>query len=242
MEQGRDFAVLMPPTTSPSTVRMLSALKKRLPSATFCRYDGVTGETMRAATTAVFGKPARQSLSLDEADVIVAIQADILGNDKGMLGNAASFAKRRDPLDEQMKFVEGKMNRLYVVEGGYTSTGAAADSRLALRPGQMEAFLAELARRVEELAGGASHDHTDESEAFDELAPGQRLERFLDVLAHDIAEAGEKAVVVVGEHLGADAIAAGIRMNQKLGSLGKVAKVRGRLRMARSEKRFRCPH
>ena len=105
------------------------------------------------------------------------------------------------------------MNRLYVVEGGYTSTGAAADSRLALRPGQMKAFLAELARRVDELSGGASHDHSDETEAFDELAPGQRLERFLDVLAHDIAEAGEKAVVVVGEHLGADAVAAGIRMN-----------------------------
>lgn len=219
--QGRDFAVLMPPTTSLSLVRMLSALKKRLPSATFCRYDGVTGETMRAATTQVFGKPARQSLSLDQADVIVAIQADILGNDRGMLANAASFAKRRDPLDDQMNFVEGKMNRLYVVEGGYTSTGAAADSRLALRPGQMPAFLAELARRVAELSGGVEHDHSDESEAFNELAPGQRLERFLDVLAHDIVEAGEKAVIVVGEHLGADAVAAGIRMNQQLGSLGK---------------------
>ncbi len=69
-----------------------------------------------------------------------------------------------------------------------------------------------------------SHDHSDESEAFDELAAGQRLERFLDVLAHDIAEAGDKAVVVVGEHLGADAVAAGIRMNQKLGSLGKSQK------------------
>ena len=222
--QGADFAVLMSPTTSPSLVRMLSALKKRLPSATFCRYDGVTGETMRAATTQVFGKPARQSLALDQADVIVAIQADILGNEKGMLGNAASFAKRRDPLDEQMHFVEGKMNRLYVVEGGYTPTGAAADSRLALRPGQMPAFLAELARRVEELSSGVEHDHSQESEAFDELAAGQRLERFLDVLAHDIAEAGEKAVIVVGEHLGANAVAAGIRMNQKLGSLGKAQK------------------
>ena len=98
--------------------------------------------------------------------------------------------------------LRGTMNRLYVVEGGYTSTGAAADSRLAIRPSQMPAFLAELGRRVEELASGTSHDHSDESEAFDELAAGQRLERFLDVLAHDIAEAGDKAVVVVGEHLG----------------------------------------
>ena len=215
--QGSSFAVLMSPTTSPSLVRMLSALKQRLPSATICRYDGVSSDTMRSATTLVFGKPARQSLALDQANVIVAIQADILGSDQGMLGNAASFAKRRNPL-------EGEMNRLYVIEGGFTSTGAAADSRLALRPSQMPAFLAELGRRVDELSGGASHDHSDEAEAFDNLTAGQRLERFLDVLAHDIVEAGEKAVIVVGEHLGADAVAAGIRMNQKIGSLGKSQK------------------
>ena len=77
--QGSGFAVLMSPTTSPSLLRMLSALKTRLPEATFCRYDGVNGDTMLEATKAVFGKPARQSLALDQADIIVTLQADILG-------------------------------------------------------------------------------------------------------------------------------------------------------------------
>ncbi len=117
------------------------------------------------------------------------------------------------------------MNRLYVVEGGYSGTGAGADTRLAIRPSQMAALLAELGRRVDELVGGAQHDHSGEgTKAFNELSPEERLERFLDVAAHDIAEAGDKAVVVVGEALGADAVAAGIRMNQKLGSLGKAQK------------------
>lgn len=212
--QGGGFAVLMSPTASPTTTRLLKKLQKRLPNASLCRYDGASGNAMRSATKAVLGKPGVQTLALDQADVIVALQADILGTDKGMLAAASSFAKRRDPL-------EAKMNRLYVVEGGFSSTGAAADSRLALRPSQIPAFLAELNRRVDALKGGESHDHSGEEQPFDAIDTGERLERFIDVLAHDIADAGDKAVVIVGDGLGADAIAAGIQLNQKWGSFGK---------------------
>ncbi|MFK8113620.1 MAG: TAT-variant-translocated molybdopterin oxidoreductase, partial [Rubripirellula sp.] len=215
-DSGGGFAVLMSPTCSPSLARMMGALKKQLPNATVCQYDAVDGNAMRQATTKVFGKPARQVLSLDEADVVVAIQADILGNDKGMLTNAAGFAKRRDP-------VAGEMNRLYVVEGGFSSTGAAADSRLSIRPSQMPAFLSELARRIENTNGESSDKSSGET-PYDEINHEERLERFLDVLASDIAAAGEKAVVVVGDHLGAEAIAAGIQLNKKLGSFGKAQK------------------
>lgn len=215
--KGAGLAVLMPPTASPSLVRMLSALKKKCPSATLVRYDGVQGTAMREATKTVFGKPAKQVLDLSDAKVIVTLQADILGNDPSMISNARSFAKNRDP-------IEGEMSRLYVVEGGYTSTGVMADSRLALRPSQMPAFLSELSRRVEKLAAGESHEHAEETKAYDELTHPERLERFLDVLSHDIAEAGDAAVVVVGDHLGAEAVAAGIALNKKLGSLGKIQK------------------
>lgn len=209
---GSGFAVLMSPTSSPSLARMIGELKKRLPKAALCLHDTVNGDAMRQATTKVFGKPAHQSLSIEKADVVVSIQADILGNDRGMLANAAGFAKRRDPL-------AGEMNRLYVVEGGFSSTGAAADSRLSIRPSQMPAFLSELARRVEAASGDGAGQATGES-PYDAINPEERLERFLDVLAGDLAAAGDKALVVVGDHLGADAIAAGILLNKKLGSLG----------------------
>lgn len=215
---GTKFAVLMSPTSSPSTARMLAAMKKKLPKATFCRFDSVDGDAMQVATKKVFGKTAKPVYELDQADVIVTVQCDVLGNHKSMISAAKSFAKRRDP-------IAGEMNRLYVVEGGYSGTGASADSRLALRPSQMPGFVAELGRRVEELRGGAEHDHSSEEEkGFNEMSAAERYERFIDVLAHDIAEAGDKAVVIVGETLGADAVAAGIRMNQKLGSLGKSVK------------------
>ena len=214
-DRGAGFAILAPPTTSPSIVRLLKDVQQRLPKATLARHDSVGGDVMRNATAAVFGKPANQVLKLDEAKVIVALQADLLGQDRAQLSNMAGFAKHRDPQT-------GDMSRLYVVEGGYTSTGAAADCRLALRPSQMPAFLGELSRRVEQLKSGAPHEHGDDSQPFDKISAADRLERFLDVLAHDLADQGDAAVVVVGEHLGADAVAAGIRLNQQLGSFGKL--------------------
>ena len=224
---GGQFAVLMSPTSSPSLVRMVETLKKRLPKATVCQYDGVSGGVMGQATKALFGKQAQQTLNLADADVVVALQADILGSDRAMLSNAAGFSTRRDP-DPNAK---QKMNRLYVVEGGYTATGAAADSRLSLRPSEIPKFLAELGRRVDKLssetadAAGGENGSGDENEpAFDKISVQDRLERFLDVLAGDVFRAGGKAVIVVGEHLGADAVAAGVRMNQKLGSYGKLQK------------------
>lgn len=214
--EGSKFAVLMSPTHSPTVARLLIEMQSRLPKMTIAMHDAVGAGVMRAATTKVFGKPANQVLDLEQADVVLTLQADVLGNDPGMMTTAAGFAKRRDP-------VEGNMNRLYAVEGNYTITGASADTRLPLQPSQMLAFLAELGRRVEALST-EEHDHSDETVAFDELEPEARLERFLDQLAHDIADAGDKAVVVVGDALGEDAIAAGIAMNQKLGSLGKAIK------------------
>ncbi len=214
---GSKFAVLIEPTYSPSVLRMLGELRKRLPSATFVRFDGVSGDVMRQATTKALGKPARQVLDLSAAKTILAVQADILGADRAFLQNARGFSEHRDP-------TRGEMNRLYVVEGGYSATGVSADSRLALRPSEMPAFLSELSRRVDALRGGESHDHPASEPSYDELSPSDRLERFIDTVAHDLADNGADAVVVVGEHLGADAIAAGMALNQKLGSLGKLQK------------------
>lgn len=216
-QDGKGFAVLAPSTSSPTNVRLLSQLKEALPAATIARFDGVGDQAMRRATKQMLGTECRQSLDLSEAKVILSLGADFLGGDTGSLSAAKSFAEKRDPL-------AGEMSRLYVVEGGYSTTGTMADSRLPLRPSQMPAFLAKLGRLVDELKGGAEHDHSGEELAFnhEDITTAERQERFLDCLAHDIADAGGDAVVVVGESLGADLVAAGIAMNQKLGSLGKL--------------------
>ena len=218
-QNGKGFAVLMSPTASPTNVRMLKKLKAALPAATIARYDGVGDDVMRTATKQMLGTESNQSLDLSQAKLIFSLGADFLGNDPGGLAAARSFAEKRDP-------TSGEMSRLYVVEGGFSTTGTMADSRLAVRPSQMKAFLAAVDRMVDALKAGEEHTHDGDELAFNDpkITAAERQARFIDCLAHDIVAAGSDAVVIVGHSLGADMVAAGIAINQKLGSLGKAQK------------------
>lgn len=211
---GASFAVLMSPTRSPSVARLMTSLRERLPQMTLCRYDGVYGDTMRVATKAALGTSGRQLLELDKAKVVLAFQADFLGNDPSSTRNSRKFAETRDP--------DKEMSRLYVVEGGFSNTGVTADTRLALRPSQMPAMLAEIERRLDSLAAGTAATADDDQTPFDEIEPAAKVERFLSVVCQELKDGGEASVVLVGEALGPEAIAAGIRINSKLGSLGKI--------------------
>ncbi|TWT67145.1 TAT-variant-translocated molybdopterin oxidoreductase [Allorhodopirellula solitaria] len=230
-EQGGRFAVVMPPTTSPTTLRMVAKLQSKLPEASVCIHDSISGGMMGQATKEVFGSEARQSFDFSDAKVIVSIQSDLLGSDAGAGDNAKTFAKTRDPMTGEADPVVGKMSRLYVAEGGYSTTGAAADARIAIRPSQMKALVAELGRRIEKAKSGtlpkaalAVENVSEQEQAYNEIDPQERLERFLDSAATDLAAAGENGVVVVGETLGADLIAAGIELNSQLGSFGSIQK------------------
>ncbi|MEO1526270.1 MAG: TAT-variant-translocated molybdopterin oxidoreductase [Planctomycetota bacterium] len=215
-KSGEGFALMFSPTSSPTLVRMLKKLREKLPSGMLVRYDGVGNDVMRQATSKMFGVECSQELDLTNAKVVLSLGADILGSDPGALLASKTFATNRDAL-------QGPMSRLYVVEAGYSTTGTMADTRLALRPSQMPAFLGKLERAIE-AAGTGSHESPQEEGAFDTLEAAERLERFLDCAAHDIAAAGSEAVIVVDESLGPDVVAAGIAINEKLGSLGKIQK------------------
>lgn len=212
--QGASFALLMSPTQSPSVVRMIDTLRQRLPQMAICRYDGVHGDVMRSATQQALGSSCKQSLALESAKVVLTVQADILGADPGFVRNAKGFAELRDP--------DHEMSVYFCVEGGYTNTGVAADARLALRPSEMPAFLAELERRIDAAAESEATGSELPEVGFDKLEPAQRLETFLKVVASELKRGGEAAAVIVGESLGVDAVMTGIRINSKLQSLGKI--------------------
>ena len=85
-------------------------------------------------------------------------------------------------LPRDVRWSDGTMNRLYVVESGYSITGAAADHRLPLRPSQMPALVGRLQQAVERLA--------------DPSAPAMRssttdsyVDKFIGVLARDLHRA-----------------------------------------------------
>ncbi|MEM6363581.1 MAG: TAT-variant-translocated molybdopterin oxidoreductase [Planctomycetota bacterium] len=223
--RGERFAIISPPTRSPTTIRMINRLQSQLPDARACVFNSIDGGLMTRTTEKVFGSSATPWLDLTTAKVIVALQSDFLGNAEGAMQCGGTFSTNRDPM-------KGDMSRLYVAEGSYTTTGTSADVRLAIRPSQIPALLAELSRRIEKLQGGQSpadsfslENLPGEGLAYDELSAEDRLERFLNSAAADLAEAGEHGVVLVGDTLDVDTIAAGFDLNRRLGSLGPIQKV-----------------
>lgn len=216
-QAGGRVAFLMEPSRSPSLVRLLAELRNSLPGAVVCLYDSVHGTAEVDGVKQATGMRARPQYDIAAARVVLTVEADLLGNHSGFVANARGYAAGRNPKS-------GEMSRLYVVESAFSATGMSADSRLALRPSQMPAFLASLEKSLDAMIAGETHDHASESKAYDELTAAERLERFTDVLAHDLLDAKGQSLVVVGASLGAAAIEAGIRINNKLENLNKTVR------------------
>ncbi len=209
---GKGLGVLIGPTRSPSVVALLKEMREAFPQMVIGRYDAVRGDHSRKATIQAIGKVAEPVYELDKCRVVVSLDADFLGRSSHMIRNASRFVQSRDP-------VVDKMSRLYVFESGYSNTGLTSDTRVSLAPQEIIAVLAELERRVD--AGASMEEAAADEKGLDEVSAKEKLDRVLSVLAAELVANKGKSLVIVGEHLGPDAIAAGIRLNNKLENLGK---------------------
>jgi molybdopterin-containing oxidoreductase family iron-sulfur binding subunit len=161
-----------------------------------------------------FGRFLDAQYRLDRAEVIVSLDSDFLASGSGSLRYARDFASRRRP--EQAD----RMSRLYALEGMPTPTGARADHRLPLRPGQIE----QAARRVAMLVGvavGASPRSSADvrGQPDEELAPA--AQRFIDAVATDLRAHRGRSLVIAGDHQPPAVHALAHAINQTLGNTGE---------------------
>ena len=120
--------------------RRLGALLKKFPAAKWHQYEPCGRDNSREGARLAFGKPVNTVYRIEQADVIVSLDADFVSSGPGHVRYARDFSSRR-----VIEGTNAKLNRLYVVESMPSSTGAVADHRKALRAGDVEAFARELA-------------------------------------------------------------------------------------------------
>ena len=113
----------------------MEAVLRELPQARWHTYEPVGRDSSRAGAILAFGQAVEAQYRFDRADVILSLEADFVGSGPQSLRLIREFAKGRKVNDEKPA-----MNRLYVVEGSPTSTGAVADHRLVLRSSEIEGF------------------------------------------------------------------------------------------------------
>jgi molybdopterin-containing oxidoreductase family iron-sulfur binding subunit len=201
---GAGLAVLSESFSSPTLARLATEFRTRYPKATWATYEAVSDENRLAGLRAATGRDVDQLLRMDQASVILALDADPLLTDPEMIRHARGFAAGR-----RAGASGGEMNRLYAVEGVFSLTGAMADHRLRLESRQIAAFLAALAARLG--AGGPAGAN---------VPPGVDA-HWIDALAKDLQANRGKGLIVAGDRQPAAVHAAVCALNTSLGNTGK---------------------
>src|ERR1700761_1495308 len=149
---GTGLYILSDTVTSPTLAAQWKAAQQTYPNAKWVQWDPVNRDSAYAASKTAFGDYYDAQYRLQDADVIVSLDADFLSGitHPGFLRLAADYPSRRSLLDGSLN-----MNRLYAVESAPSTTGFKAEHRLALKAGEVEAFAAALASAVG-AGGGAS--------------------------------------------------------------------------------------
>lgn len=213
--QGGGLRILCEATDSPTINRLQNQLSEEYPQAKWFEYEPINDDNERQGTHMVFGQPYRPHPDFKTAKVIVSLDNDFLSSHPSALAYAREWAERRDPEGE---FV----NRLYVIEGMFTNTGAMADHRLAMSSGEIEGFAASLAAHLfESDAFNYSQAESSLPSLFSDIDAVIGDKDFMKALIGDLAEHAGESVILAGPRQPATVHALAHVLNYALGNIGK---------------------
>jgi molybdopterin-containing oxidoreductase family iron-sulfur binding subunit len=214
-QKGRGLRVVSGSTSSTSVADMKARFLARFPEARWYEYEPVSQGNVARGAVLAFGAPVRTHLKLENARIIVSLDADLLGGNGNSLALARAWATGRQP-------ETGSMNRLYVLEPTMSESGAAADHRFSLRAEHIKAVAAQLDAELSERLGqsGALAGEPQPRPAAKCLADAA-LRKFLQVMIGDLAANVGASVVAVGPTQPPEVHALVHRINALLGARGK---------------------
>lgn len=203
---------------SPTQRALISDLMLALPGLRHAAWEPAAAESEMRSAQALYGRDARDARDtilryhFERADVVLALQSDFLGVDARAPEFARGFAARRT----------GVMNRLWVLEGSMTLTGANADARAAVRPSALAPIAFSLIRLLHEqhstpLPAGLTGDDLAPFDP-DRISSAAGMEpALLRSLAKDLAHSRTSALVIAGPAVSAEAQLASRLLNSMLG-------------------------
>jgi MoCo/4Fe-4S cofactor protein with predicted Tat translocation signal len=210
--QGAGIRILTRTVSSPALADQLQSVLKLYPQAKWHVYEPVNRDNVFEGAKLAFGQPVETQYKLENADVIVSLDADFLyAGFPGSTRYIHDFAKRRNP-------DAGSMNRLYVIESTMSSTGAKADHRLPVRASEIEVFARDLSKFWE-----SKSDFIPQEGPGSEASWNRRHEysQFVSTVAGDLKAHGGSSIVIVGDHQPPEVHALAHAINAKLGNVGK---------------------
>jgi len=200
--QGAGIRILTRTVSSPTLADQLRSVLKVYPQAKWHVYEPVNRDNVMEGAKLAFGQSVETQYKLENADVILSLDADFLyAGFPGSIRYTRDFAKRRNP-------DSGNMSRLYVVESTPSSTGAKADCRLPLRARDVGNFAHVVAAGCG-ISSGARPTFTEKEQDY------------LQAVVKDLNAHRGSSVVIAGDHQPPEVHAIAQAINTTLGNVGK---------------------
>lgn len=174
--KGGQVVVLTNTTASPSTDKLISDLATKYTNVKHIIYDAISDSNALDAFQAVYGFRGLANYNFANADTIVSVGADFLGDWQGG-GFDAGYAKGRIPKN-------GKMSKHIQIESNMSLAGANADKRIPLTIANQKLALVKLYNAV--TGSNVS------------VASVGALDKEVEKAAQHLKAAGSKGVVVTG--------------------------------------------
>ncbi|MCE1165460.1 MAG: TAT-variant-translocated molybdopterin oxidoreductase [Bacteroidetes bacterium] len=133
---GKEIAVITHTVNSPSLKILFEDFSAKYNTAKFYSYELINDTNKFSAFKKSFGREGLPVIDWKEAKVIVSLESDFLGKEGNPVESMRLYAESRDVMKK-----DGEFNRLYVVEGGFSVTGANSDYRIRLRTDAIEEFV-----------------------------------------------------------------------------------------------------
>jgi len=175
---GKRIVLLSHSFASPTFKKLFAEFKAKYPTAELVTYDAIPYAASLDAAQEVFVQRALPVYDLKGSELVVAFQADFLG-EYNAASLETSYAAARKPGASMLRHIQ--------VESNMSLTGANADSRYRLKPSAVNKTLVEVYNAI---VGGGSSDKLASEIAKELLAKGSKAVVFADgskgaqVLAH----------------------------------------------------------
>ncbi len=131
---GKEIAVITHSVTSPTAKLLFEEFSKKYTTAKFYSYELVSSKNINTAFNKSYGKNM-PVVMWNKAKVILSLESDFLGKEGNFVEAQRLYTESRDVMNKN-----GEFNKLYVVEGGFSLTGANSDYRIKLRTDAVEEF------------------------------------------------------------------------------------------------------
>lgn len=207
--KGEGLAIIAESTSSPTFYKLYEEFLKNFPEADFVVYEAVNDENIYNGVKLAAGQFLQPLYHYDRAKVILSLDADFLLTESENIAATRKFSQSR-----RLKSEKDSMNRLYVVEGVYSLTGAMADHRLRLPSSEVIHFTVALAQELQSLGLTLSLADLPDSSAAD------IDKKWLNVLARDLLAAAHSALIVAGRRQPPAVHALVAAINHALGAAG----------------------